>query len=305
MAALILCLFFLLLPAGLLKIESRVKIISWLSPAFWCYALGILVGQIGPAMESVTQPFQTVSVVLAIPLLLFSSDVRQWLRLAPVSFLSYGLWILAVVSMAFAAFHLFYEQFATPAHMTAMAASVYVGGTPNMAAVQLATGAEVELFNQMNFTDLLLSGMYLLLVLTAAHRLLLKFLRPFKPASITSIAASIHQASQWLTLPFSQKALRVGGAVLMGGAVAGVAAGVSYLLLGEVSDLWVIVFLGLGGLAASMIPTVQKWPGTYETGEYLFLIFCVVVGYQVDVMALFRDGGGIILFMMCVAYGSI
>ena len=81
----VLALLFLLFPALAMFGERRSKVLAWLSPVVLCYALGILLAnfRLIPIDDGLAGGFASATVILAIPMLLFSMDFRRWLRLAP------------------------------------------------------------------------------------------------------------------------------------------------------------------------------------------------------------------------------
>ncbi len=296
------------LPALLLYAAPRVHLVTWLSPAFFCYALGIVAGNVLPVDRAAIRPLMEGSVVLAIPLLLFSSRLRQWLRLAPSTALSYLLWLLALLGSVSLAVHLFGQQVPEAAKLGGMAASVYSGGTANMAAVHLALGVDGQVFGVMNMTDLLLSGSYLLVVLTVAGRFFRWWLRPYPsaksgPQAQAAEALPLHRFGRWAQLRL------LGLSLLAALGAAGLSAALTWLLAGSLSgplaEILFIVLLTLLGLSASAWPGLRRLPGTFETGEFLFLAFCVAVGALVDLRQLVGSTLWLMGFMATCAYGGV
>lgn len=295
---------FIGLPGLLIFLESSVAVIRWLSPAFWCYALGILLGMLIEIDLGIIESMQTATVALAIPLLLLSSNVRQWMRLAPKTALSYVIFVGCIISMAIAASQFYAAWLPAPAQMAAMASSVYTGGTANMAAVHVAIGADIQLFNTMNITDLLLSGSLLIVILSVAQRILLYLLPAFQPSSHSNTVTE-QEIPNFTQFSISQKVKFILISILIGLGIVGICAGGSYLFLSRIDEILVVIGLALIGLAASNITTLRDLPGTYETGEYIFLIFCVIVGARVDLWVLLSGAPPVIAFMATVAFGSI
>src|SRR5687768_10524373 len=89
---------------GLALLAARyLKPVAWVGPVVVCYAFGILLGNTpGLTVQlPVSLSVSEVAVPLAIPLLLFATDVPRWLRLARSTLLSFGLaCVSAMVSAA-------------------------------------------------------------------------------------------------------------------------------------------------------------------------------------------------------------
>ncbi|MBU4255081.1 MAG: DUF819 family protein, partial [Acidobacteria bacterium] len=101
-------LFVLLFPALAIYLKGRSKFFVWLSPIIICFIAGIGLANSGIHLD--TGLFTTiteVSVALAIPVLLFSSDFLKWLRQAKITLLSYFLGIISVLVSSTAAYLLF------------------------------------------------------------------------------------------------------------------------------------------------------------------------------------------------------
>ncbi len=288
------------LPALLVWMAPRYSLVSSLSPAFWAYAWGILLGNVLPLDASTVELFQDTSVALAIPLLLFSANMRSWLRLAVPTLLSLLIWIPAVMMMAAFSASLYRDIVGEPQAVAAMASAVYVGGTPNMYAVHRAIGADIDLFNQTNLADLMFSGSFLMLALTVIPGLLRSWLLPFR-ASNEVIDVVLHE-----TPPRWQQVLLALGAGLL---VVGASAGLAWLLAGTTSgqafQSYVIIFLTLLGLLASLWKPLRKLPGTYATGEFLFLVFCVAVGSRVQLAEILGGAFTTVIFMATTALGAM
>lgn len=294
---------FLLLPGLLIWAEPKFKVVSWLSPAFWSYALGILLGNILDLDLHISELTQQATVALAIPLLLFPSELKSWTRLAGKTLLSYSIWVLGVGIMSIAACFIWREFFAAPEQMAALAASVYTGGTANMSAVQFAIQAPAQLFNTMNISDLSFSGLYLIFALTAAQKLLLKFLKPFPQKEIDSIVPIAQEETRELSLGEKIRSISISlGIALL---VVALSAGLSFSIFGKMDETWVVIALAVLGIACSMIPSIRKLPMSYSSGEYLFLVFCVAVGSRVDLIEVLQAVPATLAFMGTIALGTV
>ncbi|MDX1908786.1 MAG: DUF819 family protein [Bacteroidia bacterium] len=293
---------YLTLPWILQRAARRYRLVATLSPAFFCYVLGIVLGNLMPPPGQVREIFQMITVPPAIPLLLFSADLRRWLRLARPALISQGVYITAVLLMAWVAGWIFQGVLPYAAQAAAMSLGVYVGATANMAAIQLAIGATEDLFIRMNINDMVVSALYLAAIFGGAQRWLLRFLPGFQA---DPEASQRQTASTWDHAAPGTRVRYVAVALAMALALLGVVAGIVYGLTGHLHQSLVIVLLTAGGLALSLVKRIRTWPGTYETGEYLFLMFCIVIGSAVSPQTLTMDNLPLIGLMAFVAYGAI
>lgn len=297
-------------PALFLSVEHRVKVISFLSPAFFCYLTGIILGNIAPSFipSELTHTIISASVLIAIPLLLFSSNLKTWLSLAPHFALSYCLYLFAIMLMVWISANVFQSSVSAIHKIIGMAAGVYIGGTANLAAIGTALDVPDQLFIQLNLIDLALSGMYLLFLLTVAQRILLSFLSSFtvpishSPEHFTDINIQPNKHSDSYS---PEKYLNIGKGIGCSIIIVGISVGASFLIYGNTNEIFILISLTLLALAASMIPFIHKIPNTYHTGQYLFLVFCLATGALVDLQTITEGSLQYAAIMATIVYGSL
>ncbi len=183
----VLILFLLAFPALVLWLaERRIAFVHKISPVVVCYAAGLAVGNLGilpPSAAAVQENVNTITVVLAIPLLFFSLHIRGLARSGSRALLSFGLQMAAVLVISAAGFLLFHGAFGgEAAKVTGMLIGVYTGGTVNLAAIGTALRVDPSLYVAANASDILFSGLYLLLLMTVGKRLARLLLRRPAPA---------------------------------------------------------------------------------------------------------------------------
>src|SRR5680860_314593 len=81
----------------------RSKALGWLGPIVLCYLLGIVLGNLVTMDTDFASTVTEATVLLAIPLLLFSTDFAEWLRIARPAAISFGLATVAVIISSTAA----------------------------------------------------------------------------------------------------------------------------------------------------------------------------------------------------------
>ncbi len=310
----------LVVPSLLLLAEKRIKIVAWLGPVIFCYVVGILLGNlffpdIGPAImdqdptnDPITKLLADISAVLAVPLVLFSANLKKWIKLAPKTLLSFGFCVLAAVVSTLVAYYLVQDNLGEEGWKVAgMTVGVYTGGTPNLNAIGRGLDASDLLLANANLVDLLVSVPYLLILFTVAQRLLLLFLPKFerKGEAILSEKMPTFGALSW-----EKKVANIGISLVLAGACLGIGIG-----LGALSGLaenerggLIITGVTLMGLALSFIPKIRKLLGSFETGEYLLLVFCVAIGLQIRFEILIENAGSLVDmlgFFGIVVYGAL
>ncbi|MBW2701766.1 MAG: DUF819 family protein, partial [Deltaproteobacteria bacterium] len=180
----LLVLLSLVVPIVTLYLEPRSRVVRFLSPVVVAYVVGMLFGN-QPWLDfsdGVALRTCDVTVALAIPLLLFSTDIVAWARLAKSTVLSFFFCMISVMVVGALAHLAFGAYLDDSPHMAGMLAGVYTGGTPNMAAISTGLSAKPETFILLNAADMIGSFAYLLFILTVAKRLLARWLPAFKSA---------------------------------------------------------------------------------------------------------------------------
>lgn len=120
-----------------------------------------------------------VSIALALPMLVFSFDIRHSVNKARRILFAMSLAVFAVCMMTLISAFIFTSQLANIWQHAGLAVGAYVGGGVNMAVIQTATQAHQAVFITMTSYDLLLSSIYVMLILTVGVPIAQKILPPF------------------------------------------------------------------------------------------------------------------------------
>jgi uncharacterized membrane protein len=276
---------------------GRWKAAEWVSPIVMAYLVGIAIGNLFDVDTDFSTTVSEAMVLLAIPLLLFSTDVRKWLRIARPAMISFGLAAVSVMSVSAVAAWALADRHVETWKMAGMTVGVYTGGTPNMSAIGVAVDVTDETFVLMNGADVVLSAVYLVFLMTIGRRVLGRFL----PAFEFSDGGDESDEPTIASFGWRQVAAALGLAVLVGGAVAGIVLAIT----GELPVAPVILGITTLGLAASFIPRVRALPGTYETGEYLLLVFAVAIGTLANISELAESFSDVFVFVAVVFVAAI
>jgi uncharacterized membrane protein len=276
---------------------KRWRPIEWISPIVLAYLVGIAIGNLFEVDTEFSTTVSEAMVLLAIPLLLFSTDVRKWLRIARPAMISFGLAAVSVMTVSAVAAWALADRHIETWKMAGMTVGVYTGGTPNMSAIGVAVEVSDETFVLMNGADVVLSAVYLLFLMTVGRRVLGKFLPAFESSLDDGAVVEVGGGD----FGWRQVASALGLAVIVGGVVAGLV----LIITGELPVAPVILGITTLGLAASFVPRIRSLPGTYETGEYLLLIFAVAIGTLADVRELADSFSEVFVFVAAVFVAAI
>ena len=315
-------LFYLLAPAGMIWASRRVHFLSKVGTILLMYILGLIVGNLfiypfegaGEALRPLQEMLTTVTIPLALPLILFACNFKEWPIKKALAALVSGLVSVAVVSVI--GYFIFGSKMGPegPA-VVGMAVGVYTGGTPNLAAIKMMLGADEGTYLLVNSFDMIASFLYLMFVLAFGYKLARRILHVEKGGKRgkRQKGVKMHQSGmtqgeeQMYREVFSKKnwagtLKAVGLAVL----VVGAGAGLSLLITGEINMIIMILTLTTLSIAASFLPAVQKWEKSYDAGMYLVLVFSLVVASMVDIRSLdFSSGIWLLAYVAFVIFGSL
>jgi uncharacterized membrane protein len=299
----LLIVFLLGFPLLIMWAEGKSKVIRWISPIIICYLVGILLGNI-PALtlnREVLESTTGISVVLAIPLLLFSANLPVLLKQVRPALFSFFLGITGVIVCVLLAYWIFGDRISDAHAVSGMMIGVYTGGTQNMSAIGMGLGVEEETFILLNSADIVFSGAYFIFLLTAVKRIMARFLPAYKRGQNGSESKETELVSQEKTGKF----LQILAGLVIAIALVGIAIGTSFLIFGEIAEPWVILIITTLGIAASFFPMVRTLPGTFNTANYMLLVFALAMGSMANISELLAASSALFWFCGFVVFGSI
>jgi uncharacterized membrane protein len=275
---------------------------GWLSPVVLCYALGIILGNLPlfPLDAGISTLFSELTIIMAIPLLLYGTHLQQWLRYARGSFLSFGLCLLSGLAATSLAAYGLHERVPDAWRIAGMLVGVYTGGTPNMQAIGLALEAPQATIILLNTTEMLMGAVYLLFLISLAPKIYGWILPPFKPVTPQQEPAPAAAASLSFHYRDSLKAI---GLTL---AIIGLTLGTTLVIFGGLQQIaFLLLLLTTLSIAASFIPAVRSLHNTFETGEYFLLMFCIALGMLADFSEIVAQGFDLLGFTAFAMLGMV
>ncbi|MGK7395838.1 MAG: DUF819 family protein [Candidatus Cyclobacteriaceae bacterium M3_2C_046] len=298
-------LFLILFPLLILFIYKHLKLLKWISPVVWCYATGLFIANTSliDLDKNLTITVSEISIPLAIALILFSIDFTKWFRTARTAAFSFFLGILGATFSSVLAAYIFAGHTEEIWKIAGMTIGVYTGGTPNMSAIGLSLDVSEETFILVNAADIFLGGIYLVFLLTIAHPLLKKILPRYQFKSQHHTAVEQNKGLSHYQWPEQLKYIIIG--LVLGALVLGIAVGFSFLLLERLSVVSIILAVTSLGILGSLIAPVRKLPGTFDTGQYLLLIFCLSIGSLADFNYIIDQSSVIFYFCLIAMFGAI
>ena len=333
-------LFYLLVPAGVVWLCRHSAFAGKAGAILILYFLGIIVanlfifpfegvaGRLYPLQDALT----SVTIPLALPLILFACDFRNWPVRKALAALLIGLF--SVMTIAVAGYFLLRENLGPQASSIAgMIVGVYTGGTPNLAAIKMMLGVDEGTYVLMNSFDMLVSFLFLVFLMSVGIRLFRKIL-PFATTALAGQAGGTEKAGPAQTgqvggtekagpaqtgqkLAQSEAEMYRGiftrkhfiptlKAFGLSALITGIGLGLSLLTTGGINMIVLILTLTTLAIAASFLPAVKCWERSYDAGMYLVLIFSLVVASMVDIRSIdLKEGLWLLVYIAVAIFGSL
>lgn len=342
--------FYLLTPALLIWLTKKFSILNRLGAVVLAYLTGLVFGNIGilpkasdafkallgtrvkmpdaeiqqlissgqiPANDltvnqiaGLQDSLMTGTILVAIPLLLFSLDIKKWLKLAKGAVLSMILATFSLLVVIFTGFYFWGSDIDESYKVAGMLVGVYTGGTPNLAAIGTALNVSPNVFLLTHTYDLIIGSVCLLFLMTIAQRVFHIFLPKFQV---------VYKAENKLQLPgepnemenfdplFKRKLVldllkALGISVL----IVAIGGGLSMLVPKPADTIVAILTITTLGLVASLIKPVNRLRNSFQSGMYLIIAFSMAVSSMADLSNMFQiEFLQLFLYVFYVVFGSI
>jgi uncharacterized membrane protein len=343
---LILTLFYLITPLVIIHLSHNFRFVNKLGAVIVAYIIGLLLGNIGilPSIGGylndymLTNPdvtaekvdamlagglisesdllafhiykmrdlLMSIAILLAIPLLLFSANIRQWGKMAGKTLSSLFIGLFSVVVVIIMGFFIFQDKGINDLwKLAGLLIGVYTGGTPNLASLKIMLDVDADTYILTHTYDLVVGVFYLAFLMTIGQRLFHRFLPrfpiPVDKANLKDLDGKdpfwgIFQRKTFVPL---LKAYALAIAIFV------IGGGLSMLVPKEMLMVVVILTITTLGILASMIPAINRIDKTFESGMYLILIFSIVVASMADVRNFAGLTPGLFAYISMAVFGSL
>lgn len=308
-------LIFVLLPGPVIYLCYRYPALDKLGAVVICYLAGILLGNIGVLPESfkpIQESMADLSVIIALPLLLFSLDVRRWFQDAGKTILCMGLAVLSIMIVAITGYLLFRNSIPDAWHLVGMTIGLYTGGTPNLAAIKTALDIDSTLYLTFHTYDVLAGTLFMIFCLTVAQRIFNRFLVPFTsangdrgPETGNGVTLETEEIDSYRGILEWQTMAGLAGALLVSLGIVGLSYLISLAFPPDYTTSIVILGVTTFGIIGSFIPFISGIQKTFPFGMYIILIFCLVVGAMANLDQFLSINRPLMVFVMASVFGSM
>lgn len=311
---------YVLIPVGIIECFKRWGWMRKVGTVVAAYAIGILFALTGLvhfepgtaaalSFSKLQSTLMSVTVPLAIPLMLFNCDFKLWTKALPKTLWSLVGGITAVLIAVVSGYFIFRTS-EVPAFnkVAAMMTGIYTGGTMNFNALGASLGVDKTVMAIVLAFEMVLTTPYIFFIIGGGYRVFRKIL-PYEDVTRkgrTDAQVETKDIEDYSGM-FAKK--NVGGMFAgLGLSVLflAVGAGLALLLTGTLNELVVILTITTLSIIASFFKWVRNLPKTFELGMFFILIFSVIVASLFDIHSV--NGGSLmiglfVLWVMLVAAG--
>ena len=316
MNVILITLVYLLAPVIIILLYNRFEWVKKVGTVIMAYAVGIILALCGliptgdavgaGQMDKISNLLMSITVPLAIPLMLFNSDFKLWVKSLPKTFIVLIGGLIAIVTSVILGYFVFRNAGIKDfGDVAAMMTGIYTGGTMNFSALGLALHVDETIMSIALTFEMIVTFPLIMFFVAGGYKLFRKIL-PYKSVEGNVETMDVKDDSfeeykgMFAKGNFGKMLL---GLLLSVGMLA-VAAGLALLITGKLNELVIILTITTLAIAASFIPQVRNLPKTFELGMFFILIFSVVVASKFDIYSIDSSAlavMGFIAFIMLVA----
>ena len=322
-AKLLIIVFYLLVPAGVLWACRKVKFLDKVGPVLTLYILGVVVANlhIVPAdCQGIQKTLQDVMIPLAIPMMLFGCNFKNFNAGTTVKAFIIG--IVATAAMVVGGYWLLGSKLgADGPTIGATLSGQYTGGAGNYAAVNMMLGDKGltgEKFALVSTCNLVVSFFYLMFLMGGGVQMARRIVHG---KNIKEYNDSINAEEYVNDNPYKDfgkkksivQLLKVFGAAAAVAVVSLLASNyfkegtlMFDLLGGDFSMVALILILTTISLLLTNFKEVRSWDKSFDAGMYLIYIFCFAMAMLADLSKLdWKLGLWVLIYQAIIVFGSL
>lgn len=231
-----------------------------------------------------------LAISIAIPLLLFSTNLKEVRKLSKTVLKSFGSLIISAIIVATVVYFVYANGIDNGKELSGMAIGLYTGGTPNLNAIGRMFQLDSTVIGVANLSDMMIGAVFYVFLLVACKPLLSKIL-PNSDATYLNNDSDITNTDDLDLKNFKVSHVLV-RRVLLGFGIAVIGAGIGVLIWaltgmedGTMIDLLVpsmMITVTVLGIAFSFNKKVRETKGMNVTGQYFILVFSFALASSFD-----------------------
>ena len=307
---------YVLIPVLIIELFKRFNWMRKIGTVVAAYAIGILFALTGfvhfeagteaaVTFSKLQSTLMSVTVPLAIPLMLFNCDFRLWTKALPKTIWSLVGGITAVLVAVVSGYFIFHtSEISEFNKVAAMMTGIYTGGTMNFNALGASLGVDKTLMAIVLAFEMVLTTPYIFFIIGGGYKVFRKIL-PYNDVTrrgrtdedVTSKDVENYRG-MFVKENVGGMFIGLGLSVLF----LAVGAGLALLVTGTLNELVVILTITTLSIIASFFKKVRELPKTFELGMFFILIFSVIVASLFDIHSV---NGGSLMIGLFVAWVMI
>lgn len=236
-------------------------------------------------LEKIQTILQSICIPLAIPLMLFSSNIKEWFKSFNKTLVSFSLGIIAIVAAVLLSVWVFKSFEIEELWKTAgIMVGFYTGGTPNVASLKLALAPSAQTFLLVNSFQIIVNFIFLVFLIFGGFKVI-RWMFGEKKSSAENIALDKKELKEFASSFEDYSGMyaerRPLGFALLCSLIIFAIGGASGFLVGPDYRI-VLIILSITSLAigASFIKKIRETKKTFELGMYFVLIFSLLIASQ-------------------------
>ena len=322
-AKLLIILFYLLAPAGVLWACRKSKALDKVGPVLTLYILGVVVANlhIVPAeCHGIQKTLQDVMIPLAIPMMLFGCNFKNFK--AGVTAKAFIIGVISTAAMVVVGYWALGSKLGVDGPtIGATLSGQYSGGAGNFAAVNMMLGEDglsEEKFALVSTCNLVVSFFYLMFLMgggvTIARRIVHgKNIKEYNDTINTEEYVNNNPYKDFGKKKSIVQLLKVFGTAAVVAVVSLLASNLFKegtamfdLLGGDFSMVALILILTTISLLLTNFKGVRSWDKSFDAGMYLIYIFCLAMAMLADLSQLdWKLGLWVLIYQAIIVFGSL
>ena len=310
---------YVLFPILIIEGFKRWTVVQKIGTVVLAYAVGIIASLCGvfefatpeaaASFSKLQSTIMSVTVPLAIPLMLFNCDFKLWTKSLPKTAWALTTGIVAVIIASISGYFIFRNNVPEIAKVTGMMAGIYTGGTMNFNALGAALNVDRSVMAIVLAFQMVITTPYIFFLLGGGYKIFRKIL-PYKDVTHKGRVDEdqVETADVENYRGMFEKKNFIGMMKGLGLSIIflAVGAGLALLITGTLNELVVILTITTLSIVASFFKKVRELPKTFELGMFFILIFSVIVASMFDINSVNGGSlyiGGFVFWIIGISVG--
>ena len=296
---------YVLVPVLIIECFKRWTWMQKIGTVVAAYAVGIIFALTGfvhfepetaeaLSFGKIQSTLMSITVPLAIPLMLFNCDFKLWTKALPKTIWSLVGGIIAVLVAVISGYFIFRNpDIPDFNNVAAMMTGIYTGGTMNFNALGASLGVDKTQMAIVLAFEMVLTTPYIFFIIGGGYKVFRKIL-PYQDITRKGRRDEEVETKDVENYRGMFTKQNIGGMLAgLGLSVLflAIGAGLALLLTGKLNELVVILTITTLSIIASFFKKVRELPKTFELGMFFILIFSVIVASLFDIHSV--NGGSL------------